>query len=56
MVQATIDSLPFDFFAIGTDGRYIMQNATSRERWGEINRPATGRNLKDRDNLDLAGQ
>lgn len=34
ILQATIDSLPFDFFAIGPDGRYIMQNATSKEHWG----------------------
>ena len=53
VVQATIDSLPFDFFAIGTDGRYIMQNATSRERWGEIIGQRPEEISKDKDNLDI---
>ncbi len=35
ILQATIDSLPFDFFAIGMDGRYILQNATSKAHWGD---------------------
>ncbi len=34
-LQATIDNLPFDFFAIGTDGRYMLQNASSKARWGD---------------------
>jgi PAS domain S-box-containing protein len=32
MLQATIDCLPFNFFAIGLDGRYTMQNAVSKAR------------------------
>ncbi len=35
ILQATIESLPFDFFAIGLDGRYMMQNRLSKMRWGE---------------------
>jgi PAS domain S-box-containing protein len=30
ILQATIDSLPLNFFAMGPDGRYILQNAVSR--------------------------
>ena len=36
MLRATIDCLPFDFFALGSDGRYILQNAASKCIWGEI--------------------
>ena len=35
LLQATIDNLPFDFFAIGMDGRYMLQNATSKAHWGD---------------------
>ena len=34
LLQATIDNLPFDFFAIGLDRRYILQNAVSKALWG----------------------
>lgn len=34
VLHAVIDSLPFNFFAIGTDGRYILQNAISKEQHG----------------------
>ncbi|MGO9114076.1 MAG: PAS domain S-box protein [Thermoguttaceae bacterium] len=30
VLRATIDSLPFSFFAIGLDGRYMLQNAVSK--------------------------
>ena len=30
VLQATIDCLPFNFFVIGCDGRYTMQNAVSK--------------------------
>ena len=30
------ESLPFDLFVIGEDGRYIMQNTTCRKHWGEV--------------------
>lgn len=36
LFRTAIDSLPFDFFVMGKDGRYIMQNTTCRERWGDI--------------------
>ena len=41
ILQAAIESLPFEFFAIGSDGRYILQNAILREHYGEAigNRP-----------------
>ena len=35
ILRATIDHLPFDFFAIGMDGRYTLQNATSKAHWGD---------------------
>ncbi len=34
MLQATIDCLPFNFFAIGLDGRYMLQNAVSKAQQG----------------------
>jgi len=30
MLQAAIDCLPFNFFAMGLDGRYVLQNAVSK--------------------------
>ena len=35
ILQAMIESLPFDFFAIGLDGRYMLQNRVSKMYWGE---------------------
>jgi PAS domain S-box-containing protein len=35
ILQATIESFPFDFFAVGLDGRYMIQNRVSKSRWGE---------------------
>ncbi len=43
LLQATIDNLPFDFFAIGMDGRYMLQNAASKAHWGD----AVGKLPKD---------
>ena len=34
ILQATIDCLPFNFFAMGCDGRYTMQNAISKTQHG----------------------
>ncbi len=36
ILNAVIESLPFDFWAIGLDGRYMMQNSASKKHWGEI--------------------
>jgi PAS domain S-box-containing protein len=36
ILQAAVESLPFDFFAIGLDGRYIIQNGACRTHWGEV--------------------
>ena len=35
ILRATIDNLPFDFFAIGMDGHYMLHNATSKAHWGD---------------------
>ena len=35
-LRTAMESLPFDFFVMNEDGRYIMQNQTCREHWGEI--------------------
>ena len=35
-LRTAIESLPFDFFVIGRDGRYIMQNATLRRHGGDV--------------------
>jgi PAS domain S-box-containing protein len=34
MLQTTIDCLPYNFFAIGVDGRYMLQNAVSKAQQG----------------------
>ena len=41
-LHAAVESFPFDFWLIGADGRYVMQNSTSRLHWGSIvgKRPA----------------
>jgi PAS domain S-box-containing protein len=36
MLQAAIDCLPFDFWAIGPDGHYVMENAVSKTLWGKF--------------------
>ena len=33
-LTAAIESLPFDFWVMDADGRYVMQNAASTQRWG----------------------
>ncbi len=35
-LQAAIESLPFDFFALDRDGRYILENSVLREHWGDL--------------------
>jgi len=35
-LQTFIENIPFDFWAIGPDGRYTMQNSMCRSRWGEV--------------------
>jgi PAS domain S-box-containing protein len=36
LLQSTIESLPFDFFALDMDGRYMLQNSVCRRHWGNI--------------------
>ncbi len=36
MLQATVECLPFDFFAIGEDGHYLLENAVCRAHWGRL--------------------
>lgn len=43
LLRTVIENLPFDFFVIGRDGRYIMQNATCRRNWGNV----VGRHPRD---------
>ncbi|MBW2173660.1 MAG: PAS domain-containing protein, partial [Deltaproteobacteria bacterium] len=35
-LDAAVESLPFDFFAIDADGRYAMQNTVCMEHWGDL--------------------
>ncbi|HKJ70012.1 MAG TPA: PAS domain S-box protein [bacterium] len=35
-LHAVIESLPFDFFMISPEGRYVMVNSVSREHWGDL--------------------
>lgn len=34
LLEATIESLPFEFFALDSEGRYFLQNSISRRCWG----------------------
>jgi len=36
LFRSIIDNLPLDFWAMDTEGRYIIQNAINRERWGDL--------------------
>jgi PAS domain S-box-containing protein len=36
VLKAAIECLPFDFFAIGEDGRYMLANAVCRANWGRV--------------------
>jgi hypothetical protein len=36
MLQATVESLPFECFVIGEDGRYLVQNAIVKANWGDL--------------------
>lgn len=35
-LNAVIENLPFDMWAIDRDSRYILQNARSRKNWGDL--------------------
>ncbi len=34
-LRAAVESLPFDFFMLGPDGRYVMQNSAATSHWGD---------------------
>jgi len=34
-LRAAVESLPFDFFMLSTDGRYVMQNSVCKRHWGD---------------------
>jgi PAS domain S-box-containing protein len=36
MLQAAVDSLPFDFFGLDVHNRYILQNRISKSYWGDV--------------------
>jgi PAS domain S-box-containing protein len=42
-LRTAVESLPFDFFLIGPDGRYVMQNSACRRNWGD----AVGKRPRD---------
>jgi two-component system cell cycle sensor histidine kinase/response regulator CckA len=35
-LQAAVESLPFDFFALDDQQRYILQNSVCRANWGDV--------------------
>ncbi|PKK84464.1 MAG: hypothetical protein CVT49_03825 [candidate division Zixibacteria bacterium HGW-Zixibacteria-1] len=35
-LRSTVESLPFDFFALDENGRYILQNSVCRMHWGDL--------------------
>ncbi|MFO1424846.1 MAG: response regulator [Candidatus Competibacteraceae bacterium] len=35
-LRAAMESVPFDFFLIGPDGRYVLQNSASKKKWGDV--------------------
>ncbi len=36
IVEATIECVPFEFFVIGSDGRFVLENAMCRTMWGSL--------------------
>ena len=34
-LRTAVESLPFDFFLLGPDGRYVIQNSACKRNWGE---------------------
>lgn len=42
-MRTALDSMPFDFWVMDSDGRYILNNAASREHWGD----SIGKTLAD---------
>ena len=36
LLRSAIESIPFDFFALDGGGRYILQNSTCKDRWGDL--------------------
>ena len=36
LLWASIERIPFDFFAIDTDGRYCLQNSKCKAHWGDV--------------------
>ena len=49
LLQSAIESIPFDFFALDANGRYILQNSTCINRWGGV----IGKRLEE---LDVNGE
>ena len=35
-LRTAIESIPFDLFLIGPDGRYVLQNTACRKAWGNV--------------------
>jgi len=35
-LRTAIESIPFDFFLIDTNGRYVLQNSISKKYWGDV--------------------
>ncbi|MBC8040001.1 MAG: PAS domain S-box protein [Opitutaceae bacterium] len=44
-MRTALDSIPFDFWVMDADGRYILNNAASRAHWGD----SIGKTLADLD-------
>ena len=36
MLSSVIESLPFDFWAMGGDGRYVLLNTNAKNVWGDV--------------------
>ncbi|MBF0559283.1 MAG: PAS domain S-box protein [Nitrospirae bacterium] len=51
--RTAVESLPFDLWIMGPDGRYVLQNTTSKKMWGDV----TGKRLEDlnvnADNIEI---
>lgn len=35
-LRTAIESIPFDFFIIGGNGRYVLQNSVCKKHWGDV--------------------
>ncbi|MBN1485031.1 MAG: PAS domain-containing protein [Chloroflexia bacterium] len=52
-LRTAMENLPFEFFALDQEGRYVMQNSVCREHWGDAIGKRPQEVAPDEDTLEL---